>query len=508
MIGKRRRIFVSGFFLTLTLLFGILYFETMSPARIKQLHDIANKSYKKMLNDSLKGAAAKGKSAEGNSLISSLDQAIAHASNNSNNAKKDQVSDLVQNLKTYLEASKSEVSQPKDPAPSKPPEENKPAVVEEYHREPEPYNLKAEPNPAQFYDVSVPVPGDNSRQMTIGISKHYQLNRITHSWAEKDRFSPHENALFALRRYQSPWLLQFRPPIPIDFKSSICKGSPPFLLIVIPSSPTNRMSRMAIRQTWGSVGSSGAWPHRKVNAKVQVLFSIGHEVISPNLHHLIRLEKDKYQDILEFNMTEDYRKLTVKMLGILRWVNTNCPGVGFFLKADEDSFINVPLFVDYLLINQKSLSRSVMGAMYNAPPVRRWGKWRVSILEYPFQRFPTYASGSSYLIAGNAIGDIIKASEFFIPIAIEDAFITGILSKAAGITRYHCPAMAMMGEVTWSKGVPPMCDFLASRLAMTDCTVEIFDRIWLASQVDYCGTHERWGLEDIGNQWTFKRVSY
>ncbi|KAH9513220.1 Beta-1,3-galactosyltransferase 5 [Bulinus truncatus] len=359
-----------------------------------------------------------------------------------------------------------------------------------------------------YYEATFSHWFNSSEKIVASISRHHQIDKI-HFWgaAHNDRFRPHENSLFAIRRYQSPWLLQFRPPVPLPLVGDICKGTPPFLLIVVPSMPRNRMGRMAIRKTWGSVGHTGSWPHGKINAKVQILFVMGHEVTSPRFDPVIRQEIETYQDILQFDMTEDYRKLTIKMLGTLRWVNDNCKGLGFFLKADEDTFINVNLFVDFLLINQNYLWKTVLGTMYNAPSVRRWGRWSLSILEYPFERFPSYASGSSYLISGSAIDDLLKASEFFIPIAIEDAFITGILPKSAGIRRYHTPSMSMMGEVSFFKSYPTMCEFLSSRLAITDCTSEIFDRIWLAIQINYCRQNERWGLEDIGERWSFKRPS-
>ncbi|KAI8792541.1 beta-1,3-galactosyltransferase 1 [Biomphalaria glabrata] len=368
--------------------------------------------------------------------------------------------------------------------------------------------VESSPYDPDYYEMTLPHWYNSSEKIVASFARYHHLDRI-HFWgaAHNDRFRPHENALFAIRRYQSPWLLQFRPPVPLPLVGNVCQGTPPFLLIIIPSMPRNRIGRMAIRKTWGSVGHTGSWPNGKINAKVQILFVMGHEVTSPRFDPIIRQEIEEFKDILQFDMTEDYRKLTIKMLGTLRWVNDNCRGLGFFLKADEDTFVNIPVFVDFLLLNQNYLWKTVLGTMYNAPYVRRWGKWSLSILEYPFERFPSYASGSSYLISGGAIDDLLKASEFFIPIAIEDAFITGILPKSAGIRRYHTPAMSVMGEVSYLKSNPSMCDFLSSRLAITDCTNEIFDRIWLAQQINYCRQNERWGLEDIADKWAFKRPS-
>lgn len=340
----------------------------------------------------------------------------------------------------------------------------------------------------------------------ISLDKYFYLKKVTLAPAFRDKLSHQEEAMFANPNRLAPWMQEYQPPTPLADSSNVCKEFSPFLLILVLSVPSSRQSRMAIRQTWGSVAVSQRWPHTPLNAKVKVLFVLGYQDVSPSLTEVMLAERFLYDDILLLDMVEGYNKLTLKMLAALRWTESHCSGVQFVLKADEDSFINIPFLVDFLLVHRSELSRSVFGNMYSSPGVWRGGKWSVSYMEYPFTNFPSYASGSSYVLAGDAISDLLRATRYFLPVPIEDAFITGILPKAAGITRYHCTAMSMLAEISWAGSLPTVCQYYYTRFAVTDLTAEIFDRMWLAAQINYCNTNGYRGLDFIGDKWTLKRT--
>lgn len=334
----------------------------------------------------------------------------------------------------------------------------------------------------------------------ITLAKYFYLRKITFSLAQRDRLSPEEELAFK-HPNAVPWIREYQPPEPMAISSDVCKGSAPFLLILVLSTPSSRQARMSIRQTWGSVTVSQTWPHVPLNAKVKVLFVVGSQNVAPSLDETMFIERFLYDDLLILDMVEGYDKLTLKMLAALHWVESHCSHVQFVLKADEDSFVNIPFLLDYLIIHRRDLSKSVLGHMYNSPGVWRGGKWRVSYSEYPFVNFPSHASGSSYIIAGDAVSDLLRASRDFLPVPIEDAFITGILPKAAGITRYHCTAMSILGELShWNGGLPTICQYYYTRFTLTDLTPEIFDRMWLTAQINYCNTNGYKGLDYIADK--------
>ena len=49
-------------------------------------------------------------------------------------------------------------------------------------------------------------------------------------------------------------------------------------------------------------------------------------------------------------MVDNYRNLTRKSVALLNWVHSNCPGVDFFLKIDDDCYSNVHNLADILTI--------------------------------------------------------------------------------------------------------------------------------------------------------------
>jgi hypothetical protein len=55
----------------------------------------------------------------------------------------------------------------------------------------------------------------------------------------------------------------------------------------------------------------------------------------------IKEESEKYGDILQINMNDTYSNLSLKVAGLLNWVNTYCSPVDFILKVDDDVYVNV-----------------------------------------------------------------------------------------------------------------------------------------------------------------------
>ncbi|CAG5120097.1 unnamed protein product [Candidula unifasciata] len=334
----------------------------------------------------------------------------------------------------------------------------------------------------------------------ITLAKYYYLRKITFALAYRDKLSPQEEQAFSHPK-PIPWIREHQAPEPKQISSNVCKDGAPFLLIIVLSTPSSRQARMSIRQTWGSVAVSQTWPHIPLNAKVKLLFVVGSQNVAPSLDETMHIERFLYDDLLILDMVEGYDKLTLKMLSALYWIENHCSQIQFVLKADEDSFVNIPFLVDYLIIHRRDLSKSVLGHMYSSPGVWRGGKWSVSYAEYPFVNFPSHASGSSYIIAGDAVSDLLRVSRNFQPVPIEDAFITGILPKAAGITRYHCTAMSILGELHhWNGGLPTICQYYYTRFTLTDLTPEIFDRMWLTAQINYCNTNGYKGLDYIADK--------
>ncbi|CAG5124666.1 unnamed protein product, partial [Candidula unifasciata] len=175
----------------------------------------------------------------------------------------------------------------------------------------------------------------------------------------------------------------------------------PYLLAVQASVKDRPHERDLVRRTWGSVAETQTWPNRRINAKLKVLFVVANKRSSePEPQHnrtaqFVELLSEAliHNDILYINMDDSYQNLTLKLLSAFRWVKDNCPCVKFVLKVDFDTFVNVPLLIDTLLLHQDQLESSLLGMVYRADiAVRRTGKWGVPKSLYPMNYYPQYAS--------------------------------------------------------------------------------------------------------------------
>ncbi|CAG5122966.1 unnamed protein product [Candidula unifasciata] len=180
--------------------------------------------------------------------------------------------------------------------------------------------------------------------------------------------------------------------------TAVCVSTCPYLLGLQLSVSDRFDERNAIRATWGSVAKTKLWPHVIMNADFEILFVLAHRSRpaegSSEEMQLIQAEANRHGDILYLDMQDSYFNLTLKLMSTLRWVQTQCPRTKFFLKVDADTFVNVPLLVDLLVVNEHLLEFSVTGHMYAGDKYAyRDGRWGVDKALYPIATFPVYASG-------------------------------------------------------------------------------------------------------------------
>ncbi|XP_013061901.2 beta-1,3-galactosyltransferase 5-like [Biomphalaria glabrata] len=211
----------------------------------------------------------------------------------------------------------------------------------------------------------------------------------------------------------------------------VCSSSPPYLLVLQMSVPSEINARNAVRETWASVASGRKWPNRVVNADVKVVFVIGHGTSNDTRidKEAVSAESATHGDILYLDMMESYRNLTLKVVSSLYWVKVTCPGVRFVAKVDVDTFVNVPLLVDTLLVEEIKLNFAILGYVYKKEKsvVLREGAWAVSESLFPGPYYPVYASGCAYILSQEVVSKIVEAAPYIPMLPVEDVFLTGIM---------------------------------------------------------------------------------
>lgn len=213
------------------------------------------------------------------------------------------------------------------------------------------------------------------------------------------------------------------------------------LLIVVFSAPNNFRSRMAIRETWGSIAHQN---------DVVLVFLLG---FSPNesISHQILHESTLYRDIIQGDFMDTYLNLSLKSISMLNWVNTYCNHFRFMLKIDDDVFLN-PKNLFKFLNSQKEDQKVIFGRVLSneLPHRNKADKNFVSIDDYPASSYPDFVVGPSYVytrLTSREIYSVIFNTSF---LNFEDVFLNGLCADKALVLRVHHDDFGVnSGEMTW-----------------------------------------------------------
>lgn len=208
---------------------------------------------------------------------------------------------------------------------------------------------------------------------------------------------------------------------PIHHKT--CSNGDVFLLIMVPSTASNFEQRDTIRKTWGNV----------LTTKPTVLLKFVLGKSKDTVHQsLAKTENSIYNDILFEEILETYENLSQKSIALLRWASTNCKGVRYLLKIDDDMFLNLPRLLNELKVHPKT--NSILGCKVSgASPFRfAFSKWKISRSDYENNYYPDYIAGTAYLISGDIISNLYRATRSVPYFIFEDVYITGLCRKQIG----------------------------------------------------------------------------
>ena len=126
-------------------------------------------------------------------------------------------------------------------------------------------------------------------------------------------------------------------------------------------------------------------------------------------------------DIVIENFLDTYSNLTLKSIFMLKWLNDRCSNAKFVLKVDDDVFVNPENLMKMLnsttfhtakLDSPEKKSETVNYAligktMIDIKPERRSvHRWYIPRSVYPYDTFPPYLIGFSYLFSGSVIESI------------------------------------------------------------------------------------------------------
>ncbi|XP_067654477.1 beta-1,3-galactosyltransferase 5-like [Haliotis asinina] len=230
-----------------------------------------------------------------------------------------------------------------------------------------------------------------------------------------------------------------------------CESDHPFLIFLVLSVTKNVELRNAVRHTWGSINKTNTWGGKLLQKPVRVIFVIG---LSGNDSSLLR-ESRMYGDIVHVSVKENYYNLTYKVLMGIRWVYEFCRHVEFVAKVDEDTFPDVPVFLD--ILTSVSMTNTIIGPFFPVGKVFREGKYAVSDSLYPAPVFPPHCKGNFYLMPKYLAVKILKTAQHLPYGNMEDAHLTGVVAHAIGGVRYRG-----LTEKQYNAYFPPsLCEYIS-----------------------------------------------
>ncbi|NXA83546.1 B3GL1 acetylgalactosaminyltransferase, partial [Thryothorus ludovicianus] len=211
-------------------------------------------------------------------------------------------------------------------------------------------------------------------------------------------------------RQRRPFTLRERPA---------CAGTDPFLVILVASSPRHVKARQAIRVTWGSRDSW--WGQR-----VLTLFLLGQDTQREDGAAALSVEDESilYGDILLQDFVDTYDNLTLKTIMAFQWLSEFCPRARFFMKTDDDVFINTPNLVKLLLRLNSSENVFTGYPLIDNFAYRGFDRKRsISYEEYPFRLYPPYCSGLGYILDGKLALRTYELMGHVRPVKFEDVYV-------------------------------------------------------------------------------------
>lgn len=196
----------------------------------------------------------------------------------------------------------------------------------------------------------------------------------------------------------------------------------PYILIGTPVGPRQVEERVATRLSWGKV--------KEVNGMiVKHLFFAGQDENDPEGDRLLREENDYYRDIIQFDMKNHFMNLTLLSILTYNWTSHYCPGIKYYVRCDNDMWMNPTLFISRMLSTPRN--NSILGyRILSGQPIRHpQSRYYLPHKIYAEKSFPPYMSGCFLAISGDALKGIVETSATIRPILYFDDVFLGFVAR-------------------------------------------------------------------------------
>ena len=249
------------------------------------------------------------------------------------------------------------------------------------------------------------------------------------------------------------------------------------LIILVLCHPSNYKARNVIRNTWGNLDD-------QIRGKFSVVFIMGLDSLGITS---VEEEHTQFGDIVLFNFTDAYRKLSHKVVHAFKWVRQLCGNAKYVMKTDTDVFVNVP-FVLRILRHRKVLVDHVLGGSCEErstqPSRDRRNPHFVSKTDFPGNRYPPYCYGCGYIMSMHTL-DRISAMLIDLPILPNEDVLLGIAAAKSGVPVQTIPGINRL-KVDYNFNMYCYCTAIVHKLKLNE-----IENIWKRHK--HCPM--RWNLD-------------
>lgn len=194
-----------------------------------------------------------------------------------------------------------------------------------------------------------------------------------------------------------------------------------FVTVII-SGSGNFLDRRTVRETWA-----------QARPGVRFVFLLGRPKNEKTQEQILE-ENKNYGDLVQGDFMDTYRNLTLKAVMALKWASTYCSSATYMFKTDDDTFAHLPNIVRYLhKIGQRSKFITCRANDDHRPEHDEDSKWYVPESQFNESFYPVYCSGAGYIVSMDVVSRLYSAATVTPSIPIEDAYVTGILTRKIGV---------------------------------------------------------------------------
>ncbi len=235
-------------------------------------------------------------------------------------------------------------------------------------------------------------------------------------------------------------------PFNYTIKPGICMPhmEGPYIVAFVHSAPSNVAKRQVIRETWANTSYHS-------NITLQVFFATG-KSSKLSVQKALQEESEVYRDIMQEDYIDNYKNLTFKAIGSLRWILDNCHNTTFILKADDDVLVNTFALIKHLndLSRAGQTSKVFICRVMPRNRVFRQGKWAIPIKLYPQTRYPPYCAGFGLVLSLDVARALYHASYHTPEFWVDDVWLTGIVAANANVKPMRANPKFIPNEHIWT----------------------------------------------------------